>query len=397
VVLPIMERALTAEGVTVETITTDDDGPGQRNDKGDGEVREENGVIRRYFPKQSEFYKISLPMGKWLRRNVRSYDVVHVHAMFSHTSVAACRAARAAGVPYIIRPLGVLTHYGVSQRRAVLKRLCLRWVDGPLLRDAAAVHFTLPIEQTEAEELGIRFKSVVVPLGLEPQALPPASASGPRTVLYLSRIDPKKNLVSLLTAWATIIKQGAVGLDRRLARQSLDGDGAGPLIADGVNRERRNNRGVWQLVIAGGGQPAYEESLRAHASSLGLGESVRWVGHVTGDAKSRLLADADIFVLPSYSENFGIAAAEALLAGKPCLFTPGVAVGALAAEHGAAVLSREDADSIATALQQLLADAERRRELGRRGKTFAVAELSASVMGKRLKTLYQGILKQVTV
>jgi glycosyltransferase involved in cell wall biosynthesis len=358
VVLPIMERALAAQAVTIETITTDDDGPGKRNEKGDAKLRNENGSMRRYFPKQTEFYKVSLPMSVWLRRNVRSYDVVHVHAMFSYTSVAACRAARAAGVPYIIRPLGVLTRYGVTQRRAMLKRICLRWVEGPLLRDAAAVHFTLPMEQTEAEELGIPFSPIVVPLGLEPQALPPPSSGNPPSVLFLSRIDPKKNLEALLAAWAR-------------CRAAFP---------------------AWHLVIAGSGQPAYEQSLRDLAASLALGESVRWAGQVTGDAKLHILADADLFVLPSYSENFGIAAAEALLAGKACLFTPGVAVGALAAEHGAAALTEVDEESIAAALQDLLADAERRRELGRRAKDFAEAELSAESMGRRLKALYETIL-----
>ena len=147
VVLPIMERVLTAEGCNVETVTTDDDGPGLRNGKGDGNAREENGVTRRYFPKQTEFYKVSLPLARWVKQEVKRFDVVHIHALFSHTSNAAANAARRAGVPYVIRPLGVLNQYGVTQRRTLLKRLSLRWVEQPILRHAAAVHFTLEAER----------------------------------------------------------------------------------------------------------------------------------------------------------------------------------------------------------------------------------------------------------
>jgi glycosyltransferase involved in cell wall biosynthesis len=361
-VLPIMERALTAEGVTVETITTDDDGPGRRNGLGDGTAHDENGVVRRYFRKQSEFYKVSLPLRAWLRVHVGSYDVVHVHALFSYTSVAACRAARAAGVPFVIRPLGVLTRYGVTQRRAFLKRLSLRWVEGPLLRAAAAVHFTLPMEQTEAEDLGIPLRAVVVPLGLETQPLATPSGDTPPTVLFLSRIDPVKNIEALLRAWARC----------------------------------RGGFPTWRLVVAGSGHPDYIQRLCDYGASLGLGASVDWAGHVTGDDKTRLMAEATVFVLPSFSENFGIAAAEALLAGNPCLFTPGVAVGAMAAEQGAAVLAEVDADSLGTVLHELMGNVELRQQLGRKAKEFAQAELSSVIMGQRLAGLYREILSRRT-
>jgi glycosyltransferase involved in cell wall biosynthesis len=361
-VLPIMERALTAEGVTVETITTDDEGPGLRNGWGDGTARDENGVVRRYFRKQSEFYKVSLPLSAWLRVHAGTYDIVHVHALFSFTSVAACRAARAAGVPYVIRPLGVLTRYGITQRRAVLKQLSVRWVEGPLLRAAAAVHFTLPMEQTEAEELGIPLRAVVVPLGIEAQPLATPSGDTLPTVLFLSRIDSVKNIEALLLAWARC-------------------------HADFPS---------WRLVVAGSGDPDYVQRLRYHGASLGLGQSVDWVGHVTGAAKARLMAEATVFVLPSFSENFGIAAAEALLAGKPCLFTPGVAVGAMAAEQGAAVLAEVDAESLGTVLHGLMGNVELRQQLGRKAKEFAQAELSSVIMGQRLAGLYREILNRRT-
>jgi len=354
VVLPIMERALTAEGIEVETVTTDDDGPGQRNDKGNGEPRHENGAVRRYFPKQTEFYKVSLPLARWLKEEVGRFDVVHIHALFSHASIAAARAARRAQVPYVIRPLGVLNQYGVKQRRASLKRVSLRWIEGPLLRDAAAVHFTLDDERIEAQLLGLPFAPVVIPLGLEAAPLPPANPTAQPTVLFLSRIDPKKNIETLLAAWKILIP----------------------------------SHPEWRLVIAGSGDPGYEMTLRKLAEELGLGSSVVWPGLVKGQEKSQFLSDAQIFTLPSHSENFGIAAAEALLAGKACVFTAGVAVGALAASHAAALLSPEGAAGLAQSLGSLMDPPEMRIALAASAKSFAAGELSAAVMGQNLKALY---------
>jgi glycosyltransferase involved in cell wall biosynthesis len=360
VVLPIMERALTAEGVEVETVTTDDDGPGRRSDKGDGEPRDENGVIRRYFPKQTEFYKVSLPLARWLEKEVGRFDAVHIHALFSHASIAAGRAARRAGVPFVIRPLGVLNQYGITQRRALLKRASLRWVEGPLLRSAAAVHFTLDDERIEAQLLGLPFSPVVIPLGLEAAPLPAVNPGAQPTVLFLSRIDPKKNIETLLAAWKLLAP-------------------AHP---------------EWRLVIAGSGEPAYEMTLHKLAEDLGLGSSVAWPGLVKGQEKFQLLSDAWIFTLPSHSENFGIAAAEALLAGKACVFTAGVAVGALAASHGAALLCAEGAAGLAQSLGSLMARPEDRNTLATSALAFSAGELSATVMGQNLKALYQRLSTQ---
>lgn len=358
VVLPIMESALTALGIEVETITTDDEGPGRRNGKGDGIPREENGIVRRYFPKQTEFYKVSFPLARWMKQAVNTFDVVHIHALFSHTSLAAARVARNAGVPYVIRPLGVLNQYGITQRRALLKQLSLRWTDGPVLRQAAAVHFTLDAEREEAERLGISFHPVVIPLGLEEVPLPPSDPAASPYVLYLSRIDPKKNLECLLEAWSRI----------------------------------HQARPEWKLIIAGGGNAEYLTRLRTQAESWGITSSVEWAGEVSGERKARLLADAAMFTLPSHSENFGIAAAEALMAGKACLFTPGVAIGVVAAQAGAARLADGHAEPLAAGLTDLMDDPALRESLAARARQFAATELSASTMGIRLKDLYEGLI-----
>ena len=151
----VIEHALISQSVNVETIATDDDGHGRRLQRVHRQALIEEGSIRRYFRKWFDFYIVAPGMLVWLLRNVHKYDVVHVHAQFSFASLAGAWAARRAGVPYIIRPLGTLSRYSLQSRRPWVKKLSLLLFEKRLLRDAAAVHFTSELEQAEALSLGV--------------------------------------------------------------------------------------------------------------------------------------------------------------------------------------------------------------------------------------------------
>ena len=102
-------------------------------------------------------------------------------------------------------------------------------------------------------------------------------------------------------------------------------------------------------------------------------------------------AVANVFVLPSLSENFGIAAVEALLAGLPCVLGRGVAIAQEVEVAGARLAVAPDAGSIARALTQLLDDEAWRHELGRRGRQFAAQRYSTHAMADRLTNLYRSL------
>ena len=361
-----MERSLAALGVDVETVTTDDDGRNRSNGKAGAEPLIENGVTRRYFPKRLDFYKVSPGLAWWLVRHVHDYDLVHIHALFSFSSMAAAWAARRVGVPYVLRPLGTLASYGINQRRPWLKRHSLAWLEGPALRHAAAVHFTSADEMREAGQTGIAMKGVVIPLGIEAfkpadggliRARCPALAGAPY-LLYLSRLDPKKNVEGLLRAFGLCAA----------------------------------NWPDVKLLVAGDGAPAYVAGLKALAGELGLVDRVVWAGHIDGDLKASALAGAELFVLPSFSENFGIAAAEALMAGLPCVLGQGVAIAQDVVDAGAGVAVSTDPASIAAGLMQVMADAQARAAMSARAVALAKARYSAQAMGANLVALYEDIL-----
>ena len=360
-----MEAALTAAGVVVETATTDDDGPGHHNGRRCGVPLREGGVVRWYFPRRTEFYKTSPAFMRWIAHNVARYDLVHIHALFSFTSMVAARAAKRARVPYVIEPLGTLNQYGLERRRPWLKQVTLRLFEAPALKSAAAVRFTSHQEAHEARRLGLSLKEVVIPLGIDfpPLALNSCTrsvSSATLNVLYLSRLDPKKNLESLLDAMA--------------------------LLRESVPQAR--------LVIAGDGPSLYVEELKARSARMGVGDIVRWAGHLEGKAKEAAFAEACIFVLPSYSENFGIAAAEALARGLPCVLGSGVAISEDVVRAGAGTAVDTDCGSIFRALRRIIEDAPALHAMSANAIQLARECYSMQAMGASLKQLYEDVLAQ---
>lgn len=405
--LPLMARSLADRGVTVDVATTDDDGPGGRLTVPLGERVAQDGFGGFYFCKQTEFYKVSLPLGRWLKRHVRDYDVVHVHALFSYASLAAARCAWRAGVPYVIRPLGVLNRWGMANRRRWLKALSFRLLEGPIIRRAAALHYTSDAERVEAVAAGASAPARIIPLGIDTAAfqnLPAADillnrfpqAKGRKLVLFLSRLDPKKGLELLLEAWRQIQKSAVGNPKSEIRNPELEGGGC---KAEEENRkpETRNRKWAdWLLVIAGSGEAGYERALRAQAERLGVADSILWTGFLAGPDKLSALAAATVFVLPSYSENFGIALIEAMAAGLPCLTTPGVALAADVQARADNVLRVVPAEvqPLAAALGQLLDDAGLRMQLGANAQRMAVEYYSLPAMGVALENLYKSILAE---
>lgn len=364
-VIQEMERVLAERGIQVTTVTTNDDGVGRRLSPPYGIAVETEFATRWYFQLDAEHYKISTALGGWLRKNIKSFDLVHAHAMFSFAPIAAAYIARKQSVPYVIRPLGVLGRYGMSTRRSWLKKVSLALIEGPLIESAAAVQFTSFSEKAEAEALGLKCRGVVVPLGIEsrqagdfePKAIP--KPGQPIRLLYLSRIDRKKNLENLLQALSLAL----------MTRENL------------------------VLSIAGDGDPAYINRLKELAARLGLADKVEWLGFVGGEKKRNLFASATAFVLSSYSENFGVAVLEALTACLPCVVSKEVALSEEIGLSKAGVVTGTDAASIASGLLQVVRSTDDYLSMSVAAQGLARGSFSREAMGRGLEALYRGIIK----
>lgn len=327
-----MVAALRQQGVDARILTTNDDGPGLLSDLPLGVWHEHQGVpvlaFRRWSPpgrllRPLREFAIAPVLSCWLGQHLGEFDLLHVHALFSYPSTSGMAVARHRRVPYVLRSIGQLNHWSLQQS-AGRKRMLLRLIERRNLQGAAALHFTSEAERQEAAALGLASPGFVLPLGVDPQRpLERSDSPGAAiTFLFLSRLHPKKQLEVLLEALALL--------------------------------QAHRPQAPWRLQIAGEGDPAYLRQLQAQADRLGIAQRCQWLGFVAGAPKKELLAAADWFVLPSASENFGIAAAEALAAGTPVILSPGVAVAAAVAEAGAGVVVVANADALSAALEQAL-------------------------------------------
>jgi glycosyltransferase involved in cell wall biosynthesis len=359
-------EALQRRGVQVDVATTDDDGEEHRLEVPLDTFCPFHGQRVRYFPRQVRRYCASYPLLRWLRQSVHEYDVLHAHGLFSFAPVAAAWQARAARVPYIMRPAGVLDSWGMQNKSARIKRLSILLLEEALLNQAAAVHFMSDLERRRAAHLDIHMRSVVLPLGFDlaraqaGAAAQPAEdlvALGKPVILFLARIHAVKRVDVLLKAFARLPQPGSVVL-------AIAGDGEAPLL----------------------------ERLKALAHELGISESVRWLGFAGGERKRRLFAAATLFVLPSASENFGVAIVEAMDAGLPVAVTEGAGLAEFVQSSAAGIVSDDSVESLAAALARLLSDAELRARMGEAGRHAVRTELSLDAFGARLEDLYRTVV-----
>jgi glycosyltransferase involved in cell wall biosynthesis len=353
-------------GVSSEVITTDDDGPGRRRAvRSDAECGSSYRSPVRFFPRQTEFYSTSLPMLPWLLRNVGRYDLVHVHGLFNFAPGAAVLAAALRRTPYVVQPHGVLERWGREQRRPWLKQHSIRLFEGPLLRRAGAVVFTSDQERQQALGLSLPRRQAIIPLGVTLQDAAAVAADPGFDVLrdrpwalFLGRIDEKKGVERLLTAFATV----------------------------------RARLPTAMLVIAGEGAPRYVDSLRTRARELQVDDALLWPGFVAGTTKQWLLQNCGLFVLASSSENFCLAAVEAMAAGRPVVLSSGVAVAEIVARWQAGRVTSLAPTEIADAMCAVLADPTTAAVMGRCGRHAVASELTLGAHGRGLAQLYRDVL-----
>jgi glycosyltransferase involved in cell wall biosynthesis len=348
-------QGLAERGVAVDVATTDDEVGGSVPL---GHPVVDGKVTYWYFRRQTRFYSVSWPLAAWLRKNIRSYDLVHIHGLFTFASTAASWCAVRSGVPYLVRPYGTLSCWGVRNRRPRLKKLSIRLLERNIVGRAVATHFTSEQEQQEARLFIPSGRGVIVPNPVGWEAGPKrSSADQTRRILFLGRLDPKKGIDLLLPAFAQVRRQFA----------------------------------NVTLVIAGSGQESFVAGLRERARALGIAEHVSWPGFLQGAAKQAAFDDADLFVLPSYSENFGIAAVEAMMSGTPLIVTDQVAIHGDITSAGAGLVVSCDPDELAKAILLLLADETLRRRLAQRAIELA-KEFSIDAVTDRMLATYLDIV-----
>lgn len=261
---------------------------------------------------------------------VREFDLVHIHGIWSwqlHQVAVMCRKA---GVPYVIAPRGMLEPWSLKQKW--LKKRIARWLyQDRDLKLAAAIHATAESEAEQFRKLGFKNKIIVSPNGVNvPEgAIKSKSEVEQRTcrrALFVSRMHPKKGVLELVESWARV-KNGRCLEDSRFG--GLDGWACELVYTMNSEEERAYEQKVKRRVLELGmtyGEMAHGAlsvtSGKDSASPLGAVDFI-FTGALDDEKKWEAYARADLFVLPTYSENFGIVVAEALWAGVPVITTKG--------------------------------------------------------------------------
>jgi len=197
------------------------------------------------------------------------------------------RVARQFDVPYLVSPRGTLSDWAMKSGSSV-KALFWPLIQRPSLEAVSCWHATSVEEYKDIRRLGFRQPVAIIPNGVDVPDLLARGRSKFRTLLFLSRLHPKKGLDLLLPAWRTV-------------------------------QDRFRD---WELVIVGPDRGGYLAKLQQLAKDLNV-QRVQFAGPLYGINKWAAYRGADVFVLPTYSENFGMAVAEALAVGTPAIVSKG--------------------------------------------------------------------------
>jgi glycosyltransferase involved in cell wall biosynthesis len=286
-------------------------------------------------------------------------DVLHDNGIWFPYNHAMARIAARQRIPRVVSLRGMLEPWALEQSR-LKKQVAWQLYQRRDLRNADLLHATAPIEEINARALGLTGPYCVIANGI---ALPSRVARSAvrdgkrRTALFVSRIHPGKGIPLLLNAWATLRPQG------------------------------------WRLLIAGPDEDGHTAEIAALISTLSLEGEVRLCGPVYGEDKVGLYANADLFVLPTFSENFGIAVAEALAYGVPVLTTRGAPWESLET-HDCGWWVEPDGPGILRGLRAAIdCSDETRREMGLRGAAMVAAQLNWDDIAMQFIEHYEALLK----
>lgn len=358
-------RGLAGEGHDVHVFTTSVDGPSDSNVPLLEPV-DLDGVKVTYFPSRNLRRLYWSPaMARALATTVSGFELVHLHAIYLWPIWAGARAARRHGVPYVMSPRGMLVPELIRRKNRWVKTAWIELIERGNLERASAIHVTSSAEAEHVASFGWPLPPLaMIPHGVDDPPQPSAAT-------------PAADIVAAIAAGPIVLALGRIswekGLDRLIA--------ALPRVP------------VARVVLAGGDADGQAAKLAAQARALGVADRVAIVArHVDGIDKEALFAAAHVFAMTSLSENFGLAAFEALRRGVPVLATPGVGMAEVVRESGAGLVVDPAPASVAAGLAAMLSDRRHSQAMGEIGRARVVEAYSWPGIARRMAALYASLL-----
>lgn len=284
-------------------------------------------------------------------------DIVHLNGVWMYSSVACHRWCTRASKPYVVSPRGMLEPWAFGYHYWKKLPIWLLW-ERRYLDSAAALHATSELEAANLRHFGLKPPVAVIPNGVYVPELPQRAnrTEEGRRAVFLSRIHPKKGLLNLIEAWHQVRPHG------------------------------------WSLVIAGPDESNHLSTVQAAVREAGLTSTVKFVGAVYGQQKLDLLNSADLFILPTFSENFGIVVAEALASAVPVITTKGAPWKCLET-HGCGWWVDVGVPPLARALSEAIQCSETElRQMGLRGRQFVRENFAWPRIACQMQAVYEWVL-----
>jgi glycosyltransferase involved in cell wall biosynthesis len=283
--------------------------------------------------------------------------VIHDNGIWGYTNYTAARVAAKHRIPLVISPHGMLEPWALQDKRTK-KRIALALYQRSALESASLLMVTAQSEYESVRRVGLRQPVAIVPAGvfLPETVAAHATDSTQRRLLFLSRIHRKKGLLPLVEAW------------------------------------RSERRPGWKVVIAGPDQDGHRAEVLQLIARHGLEADFEFPGEVEGAAKRALFEAADAFVLPTFSENFGVVVAEAMSYGLPVLTTRGTPWQVLETLR-AGWWVEPGVAGIAEGLRRALSTTPAQRmRMGQAGRAYVADNLGWAAAGKKTCEAYAWLL-----
>lgn len=301
----------------------------------------------------------SSKLHQWLRAAARAGEtgIMHSHSLWHMPCVYPGWVAQWSWTPYVVSPRGTLSDaaFGSGSR---FKGTFWRFVQRPALLAATVFHATAASEMEDIRKHGFTQPVAVIPNGID---VPPLvrTPSAPRTLLFLARIHPIKQPGLLLRAW------------ERLQPRHQD----------------------WQLVIVGADHDSngHLQKMKDTVRDRNL-QSVTFRGELVGEAKLAAYRSADLYVLPSQSENFGITVAESLAAGTPAIVTSGAPWAGIRERRAGWWISPEIETLVGTLDEAMRKPRAELEDMGRRGRDWMVESFQWKAIASQTLQLYDWII-----
>lgn len=309
----------------------------------------------------------SLAMYRWLAGQVQStgVDILHNHGMWQMSAVYPGWAARKGNINLVISPRGSFSKWAIGYG-SKLKKVFWPMLQRPSLDYATCFHATSESEYEDIRRMGFRQPICVIPNGIDIPLPKQINLIETRTLLFLARIHPVKGLDMLLHAWRAV----------------------------------QDRFPEWQMVVVGSddgynGPSGYLDDMRRLAIELNL-ERIEFVGELCGPAKLRAYQHAEIFVLPTYSENFAITVAESLAAGTAAIVSRGAPWSGLETTRSGWWIEI-GIDPLVVCLEEALARPQDELfEMGVRGREWMTAEFSWTHVARQITGTYEWLSGNVT-